>query len=303
MSSIQTQNGHNHRPSYELIPSQGRDSILYRKHGFPDPLVRWHYHPEYELHLLTHSAGKAFVGDYIGNFYPGALFLVGPNVPHNWISYTEADEYYPERDQVVLFTHEMIAQARDVLPEFAQLDGLLLHAGSGIEFLGERDIEQAGRLIELIGASSGLEAFAHFIALVAGLARASDYRLLSGNQYLRVNGGEKNMQRVNQAVNYIFSHYREELSLEEVAAELHMHPTYFSRFFRRATGRRFVEFVNSLRINRACDLLTNSQAAVTAICFEVGFTNISNFNRHFMAFKGMTPSRYRKLAAVATSQD
>ncbi len=85
------------------------------------------------------------------------------------------------------------------------------------------------------------------------LAEADEYQLLSTEDFLSVRG-EKNQQRVNQALNYILDAYHQNISLEEVADHMNMQPTYFSKFFRQATGRRFVEFVNSLRITRACDL-------------------------------------------------
>ncbi len=97
------------------------------------------------------------------------------------------------------------------------------------------------------------------------------------------------------AVNYIFEHYMRELSLEEVASHLGMKPTYFSRFFKRATGRCYVEFVNSLRISKSCELLLDQDKPVTDVCFESGFNNLSNFNRRFQQLKGMTPSCYRRL--------
>ena len=74
-------------PSYELMDDHEGHSLIYRQHGFPSPLVRWHFHKEYELHLIVASSGKVFIGDYIGNFSANTLFLTGPGLPHNWISH------------------------------------------------------------------------------------------------------------------------------------------------------------------------------------------------------------------------
>ena len=56
-------------PGFEPKGSFG--FIRYLEHGFPNALVRWHYHDEYELHLIVETSGKVFVGDYIGQFAPG----------------------------------------------------------------------------------------------------------------------------------------------------------------------------------------------------------------------------------------
>jgi hypothetical protein len=70
-----------HRPSYELMDDHNGLSIIYRQHGFPCPLVRWHFHKEYELHLIVASSGKVFIGDYIGNFYPESCSSPAPTCP------------------------------------------------------------------------------------------------------------------------------------------------------------------------------------------------------------------------------
>ena len=69
-----------------------------------------------------------------------------------------------------------------------------------------------------------------------------------------------------------------------------MSESRFSRFFRRATGNNFVDFVNRVRINRACQLLMESDCYIAHICYEVGFNNVANFNRRFLEIKGMRPS-------------
>lgn len=290
------------KPSYELIDPQESSSILYREHGFPHPLVRWHYHKEYELHLITHSSGKIFVGDYIGNFRPNHLVLTGPNLPHNWITQSDNNEFFPKRDKVVTFTDELLQSARQVFPELQEINGLLHRANFGVEFLHKEMIDQAHELIDEIANTTGMLNLAAFFKLMSILAKSEDYKLLSSSQYSFVEN-EKQQTQVDRAVNFIVDNYQQQITQEDAAEHLSMTPTYFSRFFRRATGRRFVEFINSLRIARACDLISHSDEQITNICFSVGFNNIANFNRHFYAIKGMTPSDYRKTVHVAQIPD
>ena len=75
-------------------------------------------------------------------------------------------------------------------------------------------------------------------------------------------------------------------------------PSAFSRGFRRHTGMALVQYVNRLRINLACQHLMNqADRPITDICYDAGFNNLSNFNRQFLAQKGMPPSRFRALLA------
>lgn len=282
-------------PSYELMDDHEGLSIIYRQHGFPCPLVRWHFHKEYELHLITASSGKVFIGDYIGNFNPGSLFLTGPNLPHNWISQVDGNEHYPQRDMLVNFTDGLFESGHLVFMELKTLAPLLDRARYGIEFRDRALIAEATRLMELIAAHTGVTRLGYFLILMETLAASEDYLLLSATSATDL-ADENNVDRTNRAVDFIFANYSRELSLEEVAEHLSMKPTYFSRVFKQATGRSFVEFVNRLRISKSCELLADGDKPVTQVCFESGFNNISNFNRRFQQLKGMTPSHYRRLA-------
>ncbi|MGK8439787.1 AraC family transcriptional regulator [Ectopseudomonas hydrolytica] len=281
-------------PSYELMDDHEGHSLIYRQHGFPSPLVRWHFHKEYELHLIVASSGKVFIGDYIGNFSPNTLFLTGPGLPHNWISQVEDGEVVETRDMLVNFTDEVLEQGSAVFAELKSLAPLLARAQFGIEFRDPRVIREAALLLRRIADSRGITRLGHFFILLELLAASEDYQLLSAMTAADL-GDEQHVERINRAVDYIFQHYAQDLCQEEVAEHLGMTPSYFSRFFKQATGRGFVEFVNRLRVSKSCELLSKSEKPVTEVCFESGFSNISNFNRRFQQLKGMTPSRYRKL--------
>jgi transcriptional regulator GlxA family with amidase domain len=84
--------------------------------------------------------------------------------------------------------------------------------------------------------------------------------------------------------------------MSEAAAIAGMTQSTFSRFFKKNTGANFVDYSRKLRIGRACKLLSDTRRPVTDICFEVGYANISNFNRHFRKERGVTPSQYKRLA-------
>ncbi|MBA4244821.1 AraC family transcriptional regulator [Ectopseudomonas hydrolytica] len=281
-------------PSYELMDDHEGHSLIYRQHGFPSPLVRWHFHKEYELHLIVASSGKVFIGDYIGNFSPNTLFLTGPGLPHNWISQVEDGEVVETRDMLVNFTDEVLEQGSAVFAELKSLAPLLARAQFGIEFRDPQVIREAALLLRRIADSRGITRLGHFFILLELLAASEDYQLLSAMTAADL-GDEQHVERINRAVDYIFQHYAQDLCQEEVAEHLGMTPSYFSRFFKQATGRGFVEFVNRLRVSKSCELLSKSEKPVTEVCFESGFSNISNFNRRFQQLKGMTPSRYRKL--------
>jgi AraC-like DNA-binding protein len=262
-------------------------------HGFPTPLARWHFHDEYELHLITATAGKAFVGDWIGPFHPGHLVLCGPRLPHNWVSLDLPEGGVAERDLVIQFRHEPIAHAAEMIPELAEVLPLLERSRHGIEFFGLS--EQAHAHWLQVKHARGMQRFAAFCDYLAELARCTDYRLLS-NVQMQGEDDDTELEQINAIVDRIIGDVAKPLLAGDVAAELGMSESRFSRFFRRATGNTFTDFVNRVRVNRACQLLMETDRLVTHICYEVGFNNVANFNRRFLEIKGMTPSEFRRQA-------
>jgi AraC-like DNA-binding protein len=281
-------------PTLGYDPPEGCGFIRCLAHGIPSPLVRWHYHDEYELHLITATTGKVFVGDYIGHFQPGHLVLTGPRLPHNWISSDAPPEGVPLRDRVIQFAHEPIEQASELIPELKEVLPLLDRAKFGIEFFGVSEVALA--LFERIAASRGLARLAGFSELLGMLARCREFRSLSSVQ-LQSTEDDDSVARVNAVLGYISEHINEPIAMADVCERLRMPESRFSRFFRRATGNTFTDFVNRMRITKACQLLMETDRYVTTICYEVGFNNVANFNRRFLEIKGMTPTDFRRQAA------
>jgi AraC-like DNA-binding protein len=184
-----------------------------------------------------------------------------------------------------------LIRATQLLPELADVIPLLERARHGIEFFGFE--EQADEAFQRIKSSRGLRRIAAFLEFLDELARCNDYRLLSTAQ-LRSTEDALSIDRINRVVELITQDPASAPTLVELAEQFGMSQSAFSRFFRKETGNTFTDFVNRIKISRACQLLMETDLYVSNICYQVGFNNLANFNRRFIAFKGVTPSEFRR---------
>ncbi len=281
------------KPDLEVVQIGRAESFKAWEHGYPYHTVRWHFHPEYEIHHVVATAGRYFVGDFIGTFEPGNLVLTGPNLPHNWVS--DISGPVPLRSRVLQFTAEFIADAMALFPELGACADLLEVSRRGALFSPATAAAAAPLLAELVTAQ-GIRRIEVFLGLLGHLSRG-DVTSLTSSRYLPDPSGFMSTG-INEALAYINANLTEPFAESDLARIAGLSPATFSRSFRRHTGQALVRYVNRLRINLACQLLMGTgDLKIADVCFSSGFNNISNFNRQFLAQKGMTPSRFRDLLA------
>ena len=282
----------------EVILPEPDQCFRWYEHDYPYALARWNHHPEFEIHLIRRGSGKLVAGDYIGGFDAGHVALIGPDLPHDWIGDLAPGEHLPGRDVVLQFDGAALLALRKTLPELGELQRLFEQARRGIEFTGATAV-QAARLMENIGTAQGLERLILFLQLINALVKApsQDTHLLASSCYAPTLDA-RSAERINKAFDYLLSELTNDIRLSVIAQRLEMTDPGFSRFFKRNTGHGFIDLMRKLRIQRACRLLLQSDMSVSDICFEVGYANLSNFNRHFRVETGQTPSDYRRAMAM-----
>lgn len=96
------------------------------------------------------------------------------------------------------------------------------------------------------------------------------------------------------AKRYIRNHYAETMSLEQIAKEVCLSSTYFSKLFKQETGSGFLEYLQKVRIEKAQELLRESQMRVRDIAEAVGYRDFKFFNKIFFRETNVKPSEYRK---------
>ncbi|EAR02285.1 AraC family transcriptional regulator [Maribacter sp. HTCC2170] len=264
------------------------------KHRVPYFLKIWHYHPELELVLTIKSAGTRFVGDSIEKFDEGEVVLIGKNLPHMWLN----DEvYFDEKsdliaeDIVIHFKKQFLGIDFLSLNEMEPIANLLQEARYGIKFNGLD--HSVIRLIKQIAEMKvGFGRTIEFIKLLQILAEHPESKLLCSEVF--VNSFKKNQnESLDRTYEFVFENFMRSINLEQVAKVANMNPSAFSRFFKRVNRKTFSRYLNEVRIGYACRLILERESNITAICYESGFNNISNFNRQFRSIMNMSPTEYR----------
>lgn len=261
----------------------------------------WHYHPEYELTWIIRSSGTRFVGNSIKPYAPNDLVLIGPGLPHCWHNDDRGPTESPELF-LIQFSEDFLGESFFTLPEARGVRAMLQASACGLHF-PPAVADEVGCLIRKAATLGGLERVAVLLTILHKLA-ASSHESLASADYRAINDiSPANRARIETVHRYVRENLGQEICQAELARRLDMNPPAFSKFFRAATGHTFVSFVNILRVNEACRLLTGSDFSITRIAMECGYNNLSNFNRKFLQLKGVTPSDFRKGGAILNEQD
>ena len=243
----------------------------------------WHFHPELELTWIIEGAGVRYVGDHIEHFESDDLILIGKGLPHQWNSYQHEKSSHA---YVLQFKQEdlmMIQEMNLLIPLFEDAKyGLSYRINDELKELFVR-LEEGNRLERL-----------STMIYILEVLRTKAARKLSKRTY---NWDSNKSEKSQFVITYIQEHLDENMTVGKMAEKSNMSPPSFCRWFKQMTGKSFVEFVNSSRIENSTFLLSQSQKPISEIAFEVGFNSISQFNRSFKKVKKKSPSEWRKMGA------
>lgn len=262
--------------------------ILEPEHScsIPGRGAHWHYHSAMELTLFTRGGGTRFVGDHIGRIEENDLVLLGERLPHYW------HEDGPSSGMAIQWefpeTHAIWA-----IPEAICLEPLFREASRGIQFTG-RTAETTARSINRLCRSQGLKQFSEFLEILVTLSEAPALRrrTLSIAEFLP-SKKETHQHAIDLAVRFIMANFRSKILLADVLPLVAMSKATFARLFKGHTGKTFVEFVNTVRLESALREIVSSERSILDIALSNGYPDISGFNRWFLRTIGCTPTEYR----------
>ncbi|GAB3617720.1 AraC family transcriptional regulator [Okibacterium endophyticum] len=277
-----------------ITPDEG-SGFRWAQHGYPEPgVARWNYHPEYELHAIRQSEGRWVIGDKVGAFAPGHVALVGPNLPHDWVSLIEPGDYIERRDTLIQFSHEWFSSCSALMPELNAAKPRLEQSRSGLVFHAST-AARLSQTLDQVGSNDPLARLSALVRVFHIIADAPQHEIVHLEaRYSRPAGAKRrSISTVDVGLDYILKNINGPVTLEAAAQLANMSESAFSRYFKRASGLTFTEMTIKLRVSHACRLLDLSDESIMSIAGQVGYTNQSNFNRQFRRITGMSPRAYR----------
>ncbi|WP_282055810.1 AraC family transcriptional regulator [Maribacter luteus] len=280
--------------TYKKTNVKPENSFLARQDTMPCIEQDWHFHPELELIYFLKSTGTRYVGNSIGNFEEGELYLIGSNVPHLFRNHRE---YYNDNDEegavdliVVKFKSDFLGEAFKELPETKRIQILFENANRGLQFSKAATYLVHTQMMGLVRAE-GLSRIVGLLKILDILSVSENYEFLCSNGF--DNSYKKTeKERMARIISYLNENFENKIELESVASIAHMAPNAFCRYFKKRTQKSFVQYLNEIRIGHACKLLIEGKLQITTICYHSGFNTLTNFNRQFKALMKMTPTEY-----------
>ncbi|CAN5187604.1 AraC family transcriptional regulator [soil metagenome] len=256
----------------------------------------WHSHPETELTLIHKGSGRRLVGGHLEDFGDGDLVLIGPGIPHFWRS-DPGLEPWRAKATTIQFDPRRLGfgdpEPRDLDP----IRELLRSAQFGVAFPPSPALADS---MSRFRRASGWRRLALLIEVLGTLAEHAPAarRILAPpdpalHSRPRPPAAAAVDASLNRALQFIFGHLGEKVTLDDAARAAGMPRFAFCRFFRAAMGTGFSDFLNDTRIAYACQHLRSRHSDIASIAFQSGFGTLSNFNRVFRERCGTTPSQFR----------
>jgi len=282
------------QPSFEVVNSVSHQSYLLRifeEEAFISP---YHYHPEFELTLITKGSGKRYIGNHMANFDEGDLVFLGGNLPHCWKTDPVNKGMINAGSIVIQFTHDFLGTTFFDKPEMMEIQHLLKRGNHGIEFNKSvvPEIEEALR--NMIREEGRFRKLFHLFDILFKLATTSEYQLLT-RQSTIFKQKCTDLERLNTVYSYIIDNFKTGVSLNGAARLANMTPNAFCKYFKKSTRKTFIEVVVDYRLHYSTTQLINTNKSIGQICYDCGFNDVAHFSRMFKMKMKTSPLQYRKI--------
>ena len=270
--------------------------------SYPRFVLPLHKHVEYEIMLFTQGSGKQFVGEGVSDYKAGDMALIGSNVPHLHLCHTKLDatsvsnpEEKASAGEAIQFRPDIFPGQMEGIPDYHLIHDLLQKSQYGIRFYDEGLFDEMLEMVREFDSSGYTSRIVCLLRMLEKLHDCQHFRLLSDTAYNQANPIPDVKEPVNKVYAYLYNHFKEKVTLGEIAKFVNQNPAALCRYFKQRTDRSIFQCLAEIRIEHACKLLTYSKMNVSQIAYESGYNSVTHFVAQFEKITKRTPSEYRML--------
>ena len=270
--------------------------------SYPRFVLPLHKHVEYEIMLFTQGSGKQFVGEGVSDYKAGDMALIGSNVPHLHLCHTKLDatsasnpEEKGSAGEAIQFRLDIFPGQMEGIPDYHLIHDLLQKSQYGIRFYDEGLFDEMLEMVREFDSSGYTSRIVCLLRMLEKLHDCQHFRLLSDTAYNQANLIPDVKEPVNKVYAYLYNHFKEKVTLGEIAEFVNQNPAALCRYFKQRTDRSIFQCLAEIRIEHACKLLTYSKMNVSQIAYESGYNSVTHFVAQFEKITKRTPSEYRML--------
>ncbi len=276
------------------LPVAHDRTVIVQEDDMPHFYPYLHRHKESQLIWIKEGEGTLVVDNNMHVFKKDDIYYIGANQPHLFKSNPEyfAEESHLNIEAIMVFFDPNGRLAPVLaLPEMQPLQAFLQHHHRGFK-IGESKRDTIIQRMLSVQYAKGQEILIQFLQLLNAIFQSANELTVLSNERLGAFSEHEGI-RIGHIFNYLMQHYTRQITLDEVAAEAHMTPQAFCRYFKKHTRQTFISFLNELRINEACKKLTSGKYEdIASVVYTCGFNSVTNFNRVFKSVKGESPKMY-----------
>lgn len=252
-----------------------------------------HRHREAQLMWIVKGKGILIVEDTLHPFKENDIFFLGANQPHVFKSASQDGFSTESRSVSIFFDPNGKLKSLFSLEEFESLNQFIYNNSRGFKIPETYFMQLSDRVCQLKSADQ-MDKLMHFFYLLRSLAHISrETEPLCAERVEVAFDGIHSSNRINLICNYIKEHFKNEITLEDVADHANLTPQAFCRYFKKHCGVTFVTYLNRIRVKEVCNQLNEDHLdSVSFIAYNSGFNSITNFNRVFKQIIGCNPKEY-----------
>lgn len=250
---------------------------------------RYHFHNSLEIAILERGSVELMVNCMLQRIEGSSIMVFGSNLPHG------PGRYSKDAKGVLIHIPNSTISWYKTIPELQNEVEYINSAEQGYLYTSEKLCSKAISISRKINRTCGFQKISYLFELLQTLKESQEFKqIISVDRQASVRDYKTHSTTFDRAYEYLYSHFQESFSLEDLAGYVGMNKTALCRSFKRQTGVTLFEFVNRLRIEKACGLLRNSEMTVSQIAFQVGFNTFSHFSTQFSKIVNLTPTEYRE---------